>query len=359
MTNRSGSHNIAISDNGINIMTEPSQKITKNTKYDTAFLSVVVPCYNEECVLDELIRRLNVVCVDCVRDSYEIILINDGSTDNTWPRIKSLAISNPHITGINLSRNFGHQIALSAGLKFSHGEYVFIIDADLQDPPELLAEMMKGMNDGYDVIFGQRIKRQGETYFKKISASLFYRILARFTDIDIPVDSGDFRLMNRRAVDALNSMPEHYRFIRGMVSWLGFRQKSIQYDRSPRYAGTTKYSLSKMIKFAIDAITGFSIKPLRLASYAGIFTSAAATLYSIYVLISYFSGATIKGWASLIIIVLFLGSAQLLFTGLIGEYVGRLYMQSKNRPLFIIAEIFSEKYDNGSSAATHGEHTDG
>lgn len=302
-------------------------------------LSVVVPCYNEEAGVRELHRRVSGVCQACMGDSYELVLVNDGSKDATWKIMNSISCTDKHVVAIDLSRNYGHQIALSAGLQMCRGERVFVLDADLQDPPELLPQMMARMDDGCDVVFGQRIKREGETLFKKASAFTFYRFLDRMVDIDIPPDTGDFRLMSRRAVDILNKMPEHHRFIRGMVSWIGLRQEALPYERAARFAGETKYPLSKMIRFAIDAITGFSVRPLRIASYVGIFFSIATLLLLVYVLIHYFTGYSVQGWTSLAVIVLLLGSAQLLVAGVMGEYLGRLYIESKGRPLFIIQEI--------------------
>lgn len=304
-------------------------------------LSVVVPCYNEEEGVLELHRRVTAVCREQLGDDYELVLINDGSKDATWKLMRELSAADSHVVAINLSRNHGHQLALSAGLQICRGERVFILDADLQDPPELLAKMMERMDAGRDVVYGQRIKREGETLFKKASAHYFYRILDRMVDIDIPADTGDFRLMSRRAVDLLNSMPEHHRFIRGMVSWIGLDQEALPYERSARFAGETKYPLSKMIKFAIDAITGFSVRPLRLASYFGICFGAATLLLLVYVLIHYFTGNSVDGWTSLAVIMLALGSIQLFVAGVMGEYLGRLYVETKGRPLFIIQEVVS------------------
>lgn len=304
-------------------------------------LSVVVPCYNEEEGVHELHRRVSAVCEACIGDSYELVLVNDGSKDATWKIMGEISRADKHVVAINLSRNHGHQLALSAGLQMCRGERVFVLDADLQDPPELLPRMMARMDDGCDVVFGQRIKREGETFFKKASAYAFYRLLDRMVDIDIPADTGDFRLMSRRAVDVLNSMPEHHRFIRGMVSWIGLRQEALPYERAARFAGETKYPLSKMIRFAIDAITGFSVRPLRVASYFGIYFGIATLLLLAYVFIHYFTGQSVEGWTSLAVIVLALGSVQLLVAGVMGEYLGRLYVESKGRPLFIIQEIVS------------------
>jgi dolichol-phosphate mannosyltransferase len=304
-------------------------------------LSVVVPCYNEEEGLKELHQRVTAVCRETMGCDYELVLINDGSKDSTWHQMRELSALDPKIVAINLSRNHGHQLALSAGLQMCRGERVFVLDADLQDPPELLPKMMEKMDQGCEVVFGQRIKREGETAFKKASAHFFYRLLDRLVDIDIPTDTGDFRLMSRRAVELLNSMPEHHRFIRGMVSWIGLRQEALPYERAARFAGETKYPLSKMIKFAIDAITGFSVRPLRMASYFGIGFGLATLGLLLYVLIHYFTGNSVDGWTSLAVIMLALGSIQLFVAGVMGEYMGRLYMEAKGRPLFIIQEVYT------------------
>ena len=304
-------------------------------------LSVVVPCYNEENVLCELHRRLTTVSKSSVDNSYEIVFINDGSKDASWRIMQEISHSDPHVVSINLSRNHGHQIALSAGLQMCRGERIFVLDADLQDPPELLSQMMARMDSGCDVVFGQRIKREGESVFKKTSAYIFYRLLDSMTDIKIPKDTGDFRLMNRRTVDVLNSMPEHHRFIRGLISWIGLRQESLPYVRDTRFAGESKYPMPKMIRFALDAITGFSIRPLRISSYIGIFSSITSLMLLAYIFTQYVTGHNIRGWTSLATIILMLGSAQMLMIGVIGEYLGRLYIESKGRPLFVIQEIVS------------------
>lgn len=304
-------------------------------------LSAVVPCYNEWGGMRELHRRVGLICQACVGDSYEVVLVNDGSKDATWQIMRELSLSDKHVVAINLSRNYGHQLALSAGLQMCRGERVFILDADLQDPPEILPQMMARMDDGCDVVFGLRVKREGETAFKKASAHAFYRLLNRLVDIEIPADTGDFRLMSRKSVDILNSMPEHHRFIRGMVSWIGLRQEFVPYQRAPRFAGETNYPLPKMLRFAADAITGFSVRPLQMASYFGACFGVAALLLLLYVFVYHFVGYTVSGWTSLAVIVLALGSVQLLVAGVMGEYLGRLYMQSKGRPLFVIQEIVS------------------
>ena len=303
------------------------------------FLSVVVPCYNESEGIHELHRRVSAVCEGVVGDSYEFVLVNDGSADGTWETMKEISARDKHVVAVDLARNHGHQLALSAGLSVCRGERIFILDADLQDPPELLQKMMVQMDDGRDVVYGQRIKREGETLFKKASAFLFYRLLNMMVDVEIPRDTGDFRLLSRRALDVLNSMPEHHRFIRGMVSWVGFRQEALPYERAARFAGETKYSLSKMVRFAVDAITSFSIKPLRIATFLGLLVSIGSILMALFVMYGFYQGKTITGWASTMAVMLFLGGVQLFVMGVVGEYLGRMFIQSKGRPLFIIRDI--------------------
>ncbi|HEY4123864.1 MAG TPA: glycosyltransferase family 2 protein, partial [Rhizomicrobium sp.] len=250
-------------------------------------LSAVVPCYNEEAGLAELVKRLSAACTAAAGSNHEIVLVNDGSSDGTWAEIVRLSQDFPQIVGVNLARNHGHQLALTAGLFLARGERVFIIDADLQDPPELLAEMMATLDAGSDVAYGQRIQRDGETWFKKSSASAFYRLLRRLTDAPIPADTGDFRLITRQVLDVLLNMPEQHRFVRGMVAWIGFRQTAVRYRRDPRFAGTTKYPLRKMVIFAMDAITGFSVAPLRLSLYLGLFSVLVAFLIGVFAIWSY------------------------------------------------------------------------
>ncbi|MGI9321743.1 MAG: glycosyltransferase family 2 protein [Thiogranum sp.] len=302
-------------------------------------LSVVVPCYNEEQVLPELHKRLAGACKEVAAEDFQIVLVDDGSVDSTWDLISELAQQDPRVTGVRLSRNYGHQLALAAGMSWCTGSRVLVIDADLQDPPELLAPMMKLMDEGADVVYGQRAERLGETRFKKATASLFYRFLERLTDIPIPRDSGDFRLMSRRVVDLINSMPEQHRFVRGMVSWVGFRQVPLLYERKERVAGSTKYPFRKMLNFSIDAITGFSVTPLRIASGLGMLFGVIGLLGLIYAFGSWVAGVAVPGWTSVVFIVLILGSVQLLVLGIFGEYLGRLYMESKQRPLFVIDQV--------------------
>jgi dolichol-phosphate mannosyltransferase len=319
-----------------------SSELCRFMSLDCPRLSVVAPCFNEAEGLGEFYRRVSTSCIDVVGDDFEIVLVNDGSRDATWPLMVELADRDPHVVALNLSRNHGHQLALTAGLAHCRGDRILILDADLQDPPELLGEMMSRMDRGACIVFGQRRQRNGETRFKTWTAAVFYRVLRSLVDIDIPVDAGDFRLMNRRALDILNAMPEHHRFIRGMVSWIGLKQEAMIYDRDVRYAGVTKYPLSKMIRFAVDAVTGFSVSPLRLASFTGIVMAALGSLLLLYVLGSWLRGHVVEGWTSLAVISLIVGSVQLLVLGIMGEYLGRLYIEAKRRPLFIIDEIATQ-----------------
>ena len=303
-------------------------------------LSIVVPCFNEEACLPELHRRLGDAARTAVGDEYELVLINDGSRDGSWPIMQRLAAEDPHLVAVNLSRNHGHQLALTAGLDLCSGDTVLIIDADLQDPPELLGGMMEAMREaGADVVYGVRKSRAGETAFKRATAHGFYRLLSRATEVDIPLDAGDFRLMSRRALDALLAMPEQARFIRGMVAWIGFRQVPFAYDRQERFAGETKYPLKKMMRFAFDALTGFSSAPLKLASHAGLALSGLSLLLILYIAYAFLAGRSIQGWTSLMLVVVVLGAVQMFVLALMGEYIGRLYNEAKRRPLYIVQEI--------------------
>jgi len=301
-------------------------------------LSVVAPCMNEEDGLEVFYLRVLTTIKSLSITEYEIILIDDGSTDHTWNMINFLNKRDARVRGIRLSRNFGHQAALTAGLSEAKGEYIFIIDSDLQDPPELLGNMIGKMREGFDVVFGQRKQRAGETRFKLITASLFYRTLSQLADIDIPKDTGDFRLINRKVLNAYNSLSETQRFTRGLIAWLGFKQAPILYDRHPRFAGVTKYPLKKMVNFSIDALTGFSLKPLRIIIGVGLvasFFSIMAFLYSIY---GWLLSNTVPGWASIMTAVCILSSVQLLCLGVVGEYVGRTFTESKKRPLYLVSD---------------------
>jgi dolichol-phosphate mannosyltransferase len=303
-------------------------------------LSIVVPCFNEEECLGALHERLAASARKAAGADYEILLVNDGSRDSSWPIMQKLAAKDSRVVAINLSRNHGHQLALTAGLDLCRGDIILIIDADLQDPPELLADMLEVMRtDGADVVYGVRRSRRGDTAFKRATAHGFYRLLSRATEVDIPLDAGDFRLMTRRALDALLAMPEQARFIRGMVAWIGFRQVALPYDRQERFAGETKYPLGKMIRFALDALTGFSSAPLKLASHAGLALSAGSLLLLVYIAFGWMSGRSIPGWASLMLVVVILGAVQMFVLALMGEYIGRLYNEAKRRPLYIVQDI--------------------
>lgn len=303
-------------------------------------LSIVVPCFNEEGCLSELHRRLGAAAREAVGDDYELVLVNDGSRDSSWAMMREMARNDPRLVAINLSRNHGHQLALTAGLDLCRGDTVLIIDADLQDPPELLTAMLKCMRDeDADVVYGVRRSRAGETAFKRATAHGFYRLLSRATEVDIPLDAGDFRLISRRALDALLAMPEQARFIRGMVAWIGFRQVPFSYDRQERFAGETKYPLKKMLRFAFDALTGFSSAPLKLASHAGLWLSLGSVLLILYIAYAWIAGRSIQGWTSLMLVVVVLGAIQMFALALMGEYIGRLYNEAKRRPLYIVQEV--------------------
>jgi polyisoprenyl-phosphate glycosyltransferase len=302
-------------------------------------LTVVVPCYKEQDNLRELHRRVTEVAKRTVGDSFELVLVNDGSPDGTWQVMRVLSAEDARVVAVNLSRNHGHQLALSAGLSVVRGERTLILDADLQDPPELLPEMMRLMDEGADVVYGQRLRRHGETMFKRTSAQAFYRLLDLLADVRIPQDTGDFRLISRRVVDVLNSMPESHRFIRGMVSWVGFKQVPLPYERKPRFAGRSSYPVRKMVRLALDALTGFSIRPLRIASVLGILFALLGGIGIVTSLVGWLTGNTVPGWTSVMVVMLALGGIQLAVLGIVGEYLGRLYIEAKRRPLYVIDEI--------------------
>ena len=303
-------------------------------------LSIVVPCFNEEACLAALHERLTAAARKAAGEDYEIVLVNDGSRDGSWPIMRQLAAGDPRVVAVNLSRNHGHQLALTAGLDLCGGDHVLIIDADLQDPPELLPAMLETMRSSEaDVVYGVRRSRRGDTAFKRATAHGFYRLLSRATEVEIPVDTGDFRLMSRRALDALLAMPEQARFIRGMVAWIGFRQVPLPYDREERFAGRTKYPLKKMMRFAFDALTGFSSAPLKLASHAGLALSVGSVLLIVYIGYAWLVGQNIQGWTSLMLVVVVLGAVQMFVLALMGEYIGRLYNEAKRRPLYIVQEV--------------------
>ncbi|MCA8832427.1 glycosyltransferase family 2 protein [Hymenobacter pini] len=303
-------------------------------------LSVIIPIYNEEANIAALHERLsNVLDGMPLPGGYEFIFINDGSRDQSLALIQTLAARDKRVRYIDFSRNFGHQIAVTAGLDLSVGEAVVIIDADLQDPPELIPQLYQKLREGYEVVYAKRRSRQGESAAKKLTAKLFYRLLASITNISIPVDTGDFRIITRKVVDALKQMPEQNKFIRGQISWIGYRQTYLEYDRAERAGGATGYTYRKMIRLALDGITGFSDAPLKAATISGFLVSAIAFLVMLYTLYSRFvSGNYQPGWASLMISILFLGGVQLIAVGIIGEYIARLSANVRQRPLYIISD---------------------
>lgn len=304
-------------------------------------LSVVVPCYNEEESLREMHRRVKAACVAAPGiDKYEIVLVNDGSQDGTARIMAELLKEDDNLVIVDLSRNHGHQLALTAGLAQARGDFIFVLDADLQDPPELLTPMLERAYQGIDVVYGQRKTRAGEKPLRLWMTSLFYRTLSYLSDVPIPRDVGDFRLMTRRVLDHFLAMPEQHRFIRGMIAWIGFDQEAFLYERDPRYAGVTKYPFTKLMAFAFDAISSFSIRPLRISLVFALIGAVLAGLLGVYAIGSYFFYNTFHGWASITAILTFFSSLQLICIGMIGEYIGRTYMQSKNRPLFVIRGVY-------------------
>ena len=301
---------------------------------DNPLLSVVVPVYNEQEVIGETVKRL-VGVLDGMSVDYEVVFVNDGSRDGTLSVLRPLCEADARLKLVNFSRNFGHQIAITAGMDMTRGDAVVVIDADLQDPPEVIPGMFEVWKQGYEVVYGKRVSREGETFFKKFTARVFYRFMARMTEVDMPVDTGDFRLIDRRVVDALRRIPERNRYVRGIVSWLGFRQYAYEYERHERFAGQTKYPLKKMLKLASDGLVSFSVKPLRWILGTGIVLSALSVLYLLYVLIASLCGAAMLSaglYALLGFITLLLG-VVMISLGVLGEYVGRIYDEAKARPL--------------------------
>lgn len=300
--------------------------------------SIVAPCYNEEGNLMELYRRVSEV-MDQTGEPWELVLINDGSRDRTPEMMRELHSADPRVHYIDFARNFGHQIAVTAGMDYAQGDAVILIDADLQDPPELFLQMIEKWQEGYDVVYAVREERKGESWFKLATAKLFYRIIFRITDVNIPLDTGDFRLMDRKVVNAIKQMKERHRFIRGMTSWVGFKQTGVHYARAERFAGETKYPIRRMVKFAWDAVTGFSFFPLQLAMYLGFTIAGLSALGVIGVVIGrLFGNQAFFGQATTLVMVLFLGGVQLISLGIIGEYLGRIYDEVKGRPMYIVNE---------------------
>lgn len=306
---------------------------------DSVIYSVVIPVYNEEEVVAASYQRLKKV-MGGMGESYELIFVNDGSRDGTVAIIAKLCETDPTVKLIDFSRNFGHQVAITAGMDYASGAAVIVIDADLQDPPEVIPEMAAKWREGFDVVYGKRAERIGETFFKKCTAKIFYRFLNRMTEVDIPVDTGDFRLIDRKVCQALKSIQERNRYVRGLISWLGFKQTGVAFTREKRFAGQTKYPLKKMLRFAYDAITSFSYKPLKIATYLGMLLSVCSFIYLLVVLYErLFIPGTVPGWASILAVNLFFNGIILVILGIIGEYIGRIYDEAKGRPLYIIRDL--------------------
>ncbi|MHC4267370.1 MAG: glycosyltransferase family 2 protein [Planctomycetota bacterium] len=310
-----------------------------NQEKDKKLLSIVVPVFNETNVIDKFYERMKRTVDSWKSFSYEIIFVDDGSEDGSYQKLVQLADADINVKIIKFSRNFGHQIAITAGIDNAQGDAVVVIDADLQDPPEAITRFIEKWEEGYDVVYGTRESRKGESKMKLLTAALFYRLLRTIIKIDIPVDVGDFRLMSKRAVKYFRELRERDRFVRGLVSWIGFKQTGVAYEREERYAGETKYPYTKMIKFALDGITSFSSLPLKLATWLGYFTSFLAFLYLLSVFIQKVLGHTVHGWATIMVGMLFIGGVQLICLGIVGEYIGRISNEIKQRPLYIIEEI--------------------
>jgi dolichol-phosphate mannosyltransferase len=301
-------------------------------------ISIVAPCFNEAATLPEFYRRVK-QAMQTLAETWELVLVDDGSTDGTADILRELARQDRHIRPVIFARNFGHQLAVTAGLDYSRGRAVVIIDSDLQDPPEVIPELIAQWRAGYEVVYAVRTEREGETWFKLFTASVFYRLIYRITDVNIPLDTGDFRLLDRKVVDVINKMRERHRFLRGMSVWVGFRQTGVPYKRAARFAGETKYPLKKMVKFAGDAITGFSYFPLQMATYLGFIAAGLSILAIPVVVAARMAGSqAFFGQATTLIAVLFLGGVQLISLGILGEYIGRIYDEARGRPLYIVRE---------------------
>ena len=328
-------------------MTE--QQPSAVTAQDGFLLSIVVPAYNEAEVLPEMYRR-TVAVADTLEAELELIFVNDGSTDATLAVLESLRGEDPRVAIVDLSRNFGKEIAMTAGLDHSRGDAVVVIDADLQDPPELIPEMIAEWRAGYDVVYAQRTSRVGESALKKTTAHLFYRLMQRLSRVQIPADTGDFRLLSRRAVEALSGLREQHRFMKGLFAWIGYPQKAIQYQRDARYSGETKWSYVRLWNFAIEGITSFSTLPLRVATYLGVVTALGAFVFGLFIVLdTLLFGNPVPGYPSLLVVVLFLGGIQLIALGVIGEYLGRMFDETKGRPLYLLKGYAPARRDQPAS----------
>ena len=319
-------------------------------------ISLVVPCFNEVEILDETLSRLQAFAArqPCYR--FELIFVDDGSSDGTLELLRAATVGDPAIRVLSFARNFGHQIAVTAGIDAAAGDAVALIDADLQDPPEILKEMIQHWENGYHVVYGVRRSREGESRFKLYTARAFYRLLNRLSEVPIPLDTGDFRLMDRRVVEILREMPERHRFVRGMIAWVGFNQKALPYDRKRRAVGVSKYPLRKMVRFALDGILSFSSKPLQISTNLGLIAAGLALVGIVYaVVMRLLTSVWVEGWTALMIAVLFMGGVQLISIGVIGEYIGRIYEESKRRPLYTVKESLG--FDRHSDAVRTPEES--
>ena len=326
-------------------------KAGKAQKAKGALLSIIVPCYNEEAVIDETVQRLQALAKTLKGTAVELLFVDDGSKDQTRALLKRHQQRDKRIRILGLARNFGHQLAVTAGIDLARGDALALMDADLQDPPEVIPQMLALWRKGYDVVYGVRSQRQGESRFKLASARVFYRLLNRLADIRIPPDTGDFRLMSREVADILRAMPERDRFLRGMVSWAGFRQTALPYQRARRFAGRSKYPLRRMLRFATDGILSFSTKPLQLSIALGLASSGLAFLGILYALfLRMFTQVWVEGWTALMIAVLFIGGVQLVCIGILGEYIGRIYHEVKDRPLYVVQESIGFGAGGGGKA---------
>jgi glycosyltransferase involved in cell wall biosynthesis len=316
----------------------PPHWTTSLSEDESVVFSLVAPVFNEAETLPHFYARV-VAVFDALGEPFELVLVNDGSTDASADVLRSLHQEDSRVRVVTFSRNFGHQPAISAGIAYARGRAVVIIDSDLQDPPEVIPQLIQRWRDGAEVVYAQRAARPGETRFKLFTAALFYRVIARITAVPIPSDTGDFRLLDRAVVDALTAMPEHHRFMRGLSAWVGFRQEAIRYERQERFAGTTKYPLRKMLRFSLDAITGFSYVPLQLATTLGFFLAGVSLLAIVMAAVLRLTTGAIVGQATTLILVLFLGGVQLIFLGILGEYLGRIYDEVRGRPLYIVHDV--------------------
>lgn len=328
--------------NESNVTVQPIEAATAGRSAQPPVYSIVAPVFNEEETVPHFYREV-VAVMEGLGEPFELVLINDGSRDGSYRVMRDIHDLDPRVRVVDFSRNFGHQIAISAGLDHARGQCVIIIDSDLQDPPAVIPELIERWKEGAEVVYAQRRRRSGETRFKLVTASLFYRVIGKITSVDIPSNTGDFRLLDRRVVDALVTMREHHRFMRGLSMWVGFQQEAVQYDRHERFAGATKYPLKKMLRFSIDAITSFSTIPLQLATTFGFFLAGISLLGIIIAILLRLVNHAIVGQASTLILVLFMGGIQLIFLGVIGEYLGRIYDEVRARPLYIVREVLEDE----------------